>query len=68
MVMEISKLSVLQKIFHIILILCTIGTIYHCLEDYLQDEDVARVNFKKFNIDENDRYPTISLCIARVRK
>ena len=56
------------QIFHGILIMITIGIMYTCLNEYLANEDVARVDFKHFNAKEGNRYPTVSLCIARVSK
>lgn len=66
--MSICDSNTFYLIFHGILIIITIGIMCQCLGEYVLNEDVARVDFKHFNDKEEHRYPTVSLCIARVSK
>ena len=56
--------SILKAFFHIICLCITIYFTQKCVRDYLRDEDVTQLEFRKFNQDENSIYPSITYCMA----
>ena len=54
---------------HTIFLLCcwvaTVSVTSYCAYRYSLNEDVARVEFAEFNANENNIYPTITLCFPR---
>ena len=59
LIVKISKCM-----FHMMCGLATIIFTSYCIHQYLLDEDVSRINFKKFNSNENHIYPAITLCVT----
>ena len=39
-----------------------VGFTIYCVLQYIKDEDVARIEFAEFNAEEDNIYPTITLC------
>ena len=55
--------SILKASLHIICFCVTIYFTQKCVRDYLRDEDVTQLEFRKFNQDENSIYPSITYCM-----
>ena len=59
LIVKISKCM-----FHMICGLTTVIFTSYCIYQYLLDEDISRIDFKKFNSNENHIYPAITLCFS----
>ena len=53
-----------KYIFHVICALATIIFMFYCVYQYMLDEDISRIVFKNFNLNENSIYPAVTLCFA----
>ena len=51
-----------KYVFHFLCGVATVGFTVYCVSQYLLDEDVARIEFTEFNANEDNIYPTITLC------
>ena len=56
--------SILKAFFHIICFCVTIYFTQKCVRDYLRDDDVTQLEFRKFNQDASSIYPSITYCMA----
>ena len=57
-----SRERVLKYIYHGLCGFAALGFTIFCVHLYLLDEDVARIEFKEFNRDNEHIYPTVTLC------
>ena len=48
--------------FHFLCGVAMVGFTIYCVLQYIKDEDVARIEFAEFNAEEDNTYPTITLC------
>ena len=51
-----------RRMFHIICICATIAMTCWCFIKYCQNKDVSRVGFVKFNDDQSNIYPALTIC------
>ena len=51
-----------KYVFHFLCGVATVGFTIYCVHQYIKDEDVARIEFAEFNAEEDNIYPTITLC------
>lgn len=62
--MALLSLAQFHCVFHFVCLLVTIGLGISCLVKYFSDQDISRVDYKKFHHEVQDNiYPSISLCI-----
>ena len=61
MACEVGK--VYMYIFSILCVIATMGMCGYWVYKFYLNEDSTLVNYKKFYQDEDDIYPTISLCL-----
>ena len=64
--MDEAVLSCREKLFKYMFHgLCGFATLcftLFCVHQYALDEDVARIEFQEFNSDENQIYPSVTIC------
>ena len=48
--------------FHFLCLTCTIGISAYCAYKFYLNEDISVVEFDKFNGNDKNIYPTLSLC------
>ena len=53
----------LTIIFHVICFICTILLVGRCIYQFIQDEDVSQVNYRKFHDKDSYVYPSGTICI-----
>ena len=58
------ELNCFRNIWILCCILLTIGTVVRQCHNYLQNEDVTRLDYKPFHEDEKDLYPSIGFCFT----
>ena len=51
-----------KYVFHFLCGVATVVFTVYCIHQYFLDEDVARIEFAEFNAEEDNIYPTITLC------
>ena len=52
--------------FHIICIIVALTMVGWCSYRYYLDEDVSVINYRQFNKEDNDLYPTLTLCVSGI--
>ena len=57
-----SRERVLKYIYHGLCGFAALGFTIFCVHLYVLDEDVAQIEFKEFNRDNEHIYPTVTLC------
>ena len=62
MISLISK--VITYLYYCVLLSFLILDIYHCIDKYLQNQDVSQIDFREFNKDMDSRYPTLTMCFG----
>ena len=60
--------NVLLACYQIALIALTIFTLILGIEIYSKNRDVANIDFRKFNKDQDSRYPTFTMCFGSPMK
>ena len=53
---------ILYYIFHVLCLFSTACLIAKCIHQYLQDNDMSQVEYRKFHDMEGSIYPSVSLC------
>ena len=51
-----------KYVFHFLCGVATVVFTVYCVHQYCLDEDVVRIEFAEFNAEEDNIYPTITLC------
>ena len=63
--MNSSKKNILRKFFLVICIFGALILTINCIREYILDQDVTHIEYKKFH-EESDRiYPSITLCFTK---
>ena len=60
-----SKDKVFSYVSHLLCGIVTVGITVYSVYQYRLDEDVSRIEFKKFNSHKDHIYPTITLCFPK---
>ena len=53
-----------EQLFRVICLLIALSMCIYCIYDYLQDEDLTEVTFTKFQGNNKNTYPQLSLCFT----
>ena len=56
--------SILKACFHILCLCVTVYLTHHCVKDYLRNEDVTQIEYRRFHQNEQLVYPSITYCFA----
>ena len=64
MTMDSKGLLLLKVIFILLCFVITILMVTKCFLNYMRNEDVCLVSFKRFNDSADQVYPTTTLCIS----
>ena len=60
----IKKISpAMLRIFQLICIMSVLILVYYQFQVYMDNKDQSAVGYRKFNIDDRDLYPAISVCL-----
>ena len=51
-----------KYMFHALCGIATLGFTIFCIHQYALDEDVARIEFQEFNSNEDNIYPSVTVC------
>ena len=54
----------IDTFFQILCVITTLGLGSYVIYQYILDEDLTEVSFKKFHEDEESIYPEISICLT----
>ena len=57
-------LTMFEKTFRAICVFCAAAMCIYCIVDYVRNEDLTEVSFVKFEGNDMNRYPEISLCFS----
>ena len=52
----------LNGAFHIVCLFATLILVAKCLNEYLADEDLTRVEYRKYHSNDENLYPSTSFC------
>ena len=56
--------AIFERVFRVVCVVCAIALCIYCITDYMQNEDLTEVSFVKFEGNETNRYPEMSLCFS----
>ena len=62
--MATSISTVLNRTFFFVCVIATILLTSYCLYQYIRDDDVSLISFKKYHKDRDSIYPAVSLCFS----
>ena len=62
--MNISPWKCLRGLFIVFCVMSTIATVLWQFSNYLENSEVTEVNLRQYHVDDNDVYPSVTLCFV----